>query len=102
PVALVACVSFGNSVPASPAVLRRLAEAGFIQGKNVRFELRVSPTNDQLPALAAELINSRPTVIVATNSPIAVLAARAATSTVPIVFASSVDPVAYGFVTSLN
>jgi putative ABC transport system substrate-binding protein len=47
-------------------------------------------------------MNSRPSVIVATNSPIAVLAARAATSTVPIVFASSVDPVAYGFVESLN
>ena len=97
---LVAFLSLGNSAPTSPAFRRGLAEAGFIEGKNVRFELRVSPTNDQLPALAAELINSRPTVIVATNSPIAVLAARAAT--VPIVFASSVDPVAYGFVTSLN
>jgi putative tryptophan/tyrosine transport system substrate-binding protein len=99
---LVAFLSLGNGAPTSPAFRRGLAEAGFIEGKNVRFELRASPSNEQLPTLAAELINSRPSVIVATNSPIAVLAARAATSTVPIVFASSVDPVAYGFVESLN
>jgi TPR repeat protein/ABC-type uncharacterized transport system substrate-binding protein len=99
---LVAFLSLGNGAPTSPAFHRGLADAGFIEGKNVRFELRASPSNDQLPTLAAELINSRPSVIVATNSPIAVLAARAATSTVPIVFASSVDPVAYGFVESLN
>jgi TPR repeat protein/ABC-type uncharacterized transport system substrate-binding protein len=99
---LVAFLSLGNGAPTSPAFHRGLAEAGFIEGKNVRFELRASPSNDQLATLAAELINSRPSVIVATNSPIAVLAARAATSTVPIVFASSVDPVAYGFVKSLS
>jgi TPR repeat protein/ABC-type uncharacterized transport system substrate-binding protein len=99
---LVAFLSLGKGAPTSPAFHRGLAEAGFIEGKNVRFELRASPSNDQLPKLAAELINSRPSVIVATNSPIAVLAARAATSTVPIVFASSVDPVAYGFVESLS
>jgi TPR repeat protein/ABC-type uncharacterized transport system substrate-binding protein len=99
---LVAFLSLGNGAPMSPAFRRGLAEAGFIEGKNVRFELRASPSNDQLPTLAAELIDSRPSVIVATNSPIAVLAARAAASTVPIVFASSVDPVAYGFVESLS
>jgi TPR repeat protein/ABC-type uncharacterized transport system substrate-binding protein len=99
---LVAFLSLGNGVRTSPAFHRGLAEAGFFEGKNVRFESSASPTNEQLPALAAELMNGRPTVIVATNSPIAVLAARAATSTVPIVFESSVDPVAYGFVESLH
>jgi TPR repeat protein/ABC-type uncharacterized transport system substrate-binding protein len=99
---LVAFLSLGNDVRASPAFHRGLAEAGFFEGKNVRIEFRASPSNEQLPALAAALMNSRPSVIVATNSPITVLAARAATSTVPIVFASSVDPVAYGFVESLH
>jgi TPR repeat protein/ABC-type uncharacterized transport system substrate-binding protein len=99
---LVAFLSLGNDVRTSPAFHRGLAEAGFFEGKNVRIEFRASPSNEQLPALAAALMNSRPSVIVATNSPITVLAARAATSTVPIVFASSVDPVAYGFVESLH
>jgi len=99
---MVAFLSLGNRVPTSPAFHRGLAEAGFFEGKNVRFEFRASPSNEQLPALAAELINSRPSVIVATNSPIAVDAARAATSTVPIVFATNVDPVAYGFVENLH
>jgi putative ABC transport system substrate-binding protein len=98
---LVSFLSLGNGVP-TPAFHQGLAEAGFVEGKNVRFEFRASPSNDQLPVLAAELINSRPSVIVATNSPIAVLAARGATSTVPIVFTSSVDPVAYGFVENLR
>jgi TPR repeat protein/ABC-type uncharacterized transport system substrate-binding protein len=100
---LVGFLALGNGpFPTSPAFHQGLAEAGFVEGKNVRFEFRASPSNEQLPALAAELINSRPSVIVATNSPITVVAARAATSTVPIVFATNVDPVAYGFVENLN
>jgi putative ABC transport system substrate-binding protein len=55
-----------------------------------------------LPALAVELVNKRPAVIVATGSPPAILAAGAATSTVPIVFATAMDPLKYGFVTSLS
>jgi putative ABC transport system substrate-binding protein len=51
---------------------------------------------------AAELIKKRPSVIVVTNSPIAVVAAREATSTVPIVFITNVDPIAYGLVESLH
>jgi putative ABC transport system substrate-binding protein len=99
---LVAFLTLGNALPTSPAFHRGLADAGFIEGKNVRFESLASPSNDQLPALATELMNSKPSVIVAMNSPIAVLAAKAATSKIPIVFASSVDPVAYGFVESLH
>jgi TPR repeat protein/ABC-type uncharacterized transport system substrate-binding protein len=99
---LVGFLALGNGFPTSPAFHQGLAEAGFVEGKNVRFEFRASPSNEQLPALAAELINSGPSAIVATNSPVAVVAARAATTTVPIVFATNVDPVAYGFVENLN
>jgi putative ABC transport system substrate-binding protein len=73
-----------------------LAEAGFVEGKNVRFEI------ERLPALAVELVNKRPAVIVVSGRVPSVLAAKAATSTVPIVFDSGLDPVKYGFVTSLN
>jgi putative tryptophan/tyrosine transport system substrate-binding protein len=99
---LVGFLSLGNGSPTSPAFHRGLAEAGFFEGKNVRFEFRASPFIEQFQALAAELINSRPSVIVASNSPIAVVAAKAATSIVPIVFTTNVDPVAYGFVENLN
>ena len=66
------------------------------------FEFRGSTINGDLAALAVELVNKRPAVIVATGSPPAILAARAATSTVPIVFATTLDPLKYGFVTILN
>src|SRR5580700_4878612 len=95
-------ISFGNRLENLPAFRRGLAEAGFVEGKNVRFEFHGSPSNERLPALAVELVNKRPTVIVATGSPPAILAARAATSTVPIVFATGLDPLKYGLVTSLN
>jgi putative ABC transport system substrate-binding protein len=58
-----------------------LAEAGFVEGKNVRFEFHGSAINGDLAALAVELVNKRPAVIVAMGSPPAILAARAATST---------------------
>ncbi len=99
---LVGFLALGNGFPTSPAFHQGLAEAGFVEGKNVRFEFRASRSNDQLPALAVELITHRPSVIVATTTPVAVVAARAAATAVPIVFATNVDPVAYGFVESLS
>jgi putative tryptophan/tyrosine transport system substrate-binding protein len=95
-------ISLGNSLENLLAFRQGLAEAGFVEGKNVRFEFQGSASNERLPALAVELVNKRPAVIVATGSPPAILAARAATSTVPIVFATALDPVKYGLVTSLN
>jgi putative tryptophan/tyrosine transport system substrate-binding protein len=92
--------------PNSPAVTsfrRGLADSGFAEGQNVMFEFRWA-NNDvrRLQALAAELVRRRVAVIVATGSPALVLAAKAATSTIPIVFATAVDPVKYGLVASLN
>jgi ABC transporter substrate binding protein len=95
-------ISFGNSLEILLAFRQGLAEAGFVEDKNVRFEFHGSASNQRLPALAVELVNKRPAVIVATGSPPAILAAKAATSTVPIVFATALDPLKYGFVTSLN
>ncbi len=82
---------------------RGLADSGFAEGQNIKFEFRWA-NNDvrRLPALAAELVSRQVAVIVATGSPASVLAAKAATSTIPIVFATVVDPVEYGLVASLN
>jgi ABC-type uncharacterized transport system substrate-binding protein len=80
-----------------------LKEAGFVEGQNVVLEYRVA--NDRyelLPGLAAELINRGVAVIVAAGGPVSAIAARKATSTVPIVFTTVADPVRSGLVASLS
>lgn len=78
-----------------------LKQTRFVEGQNVAIEYRYAEgRNDRLPALVADLIGRRVAVIVGNNP--AAFAAKAATSTVPIVFAYGGDPVIDGFVASLN
>ena len=79
-----------------------LKEAGFIEGENVAIDYRWAENQlDRLPALATDLVRRRVAVVVALGSPNLAMVAKAATTTIPIVFLVGEDPVRFGLVASL-
>jgi ABC-type uncharacterized transport system substrate-binding protein len=96
---------FGSSTPANPAQIafgQGLNDTGYVEGQNLAIERRYAEGQpDRFPALAADLVGRNVDVLVATGID-SVLAAKNATSTIPIVFAVGIDPVELGLVASLG
>src|SRR5437899_1764193 len=90
------------SVQFDAAFRRGLSQMGFVEGHNVSTEYRwITDSYDPLPAMAADLVQRQVAVICALGPP-AVLAAKAATTSIPIVFVTGADPIRFGFVASFN
>jgi putative tryptophan/tyrosine transport system substrate-binding protein len=93
----------GESAGVVAAFRRGLSETGFVEGQNFVIAFRWAEGRyDRLPALAVDLADMRVTVLFAAGGPPSALAAKAATSTIPIVFSAANDPVRLGLVASLN
>ena len=93
----------GESAGVVAAFRKGLGETGFVEGQNLAIAFRWAEGRyDRLPALAAELAGLRVALLFAAGGPPSALAAKATTSTIPIVFSAASDPVRLGLVASLN
>ena len=100
---VVGWLSIGQPSMRSWNALREgLSEQGYVDGRNVAFEIRSAEQFSELPALAAELVRRRVAVIYTGSAASAAQAAKAATATTPIVFTLGNDPIRAGLVASLN
>jgi putative tryptophan/tyrosine transport system substrate-binding protein len=93
----------GESEAVVAAFRQGLADSGYVVGQNVAIEYRWAEGNyDRLPALAAELVGRRVAIILAAGGPPSALAAKKASTVIPIVFSAADDPVGLGLVQSLS
>ena len=102
-IGLLGCTSADESTRVLDALRAGLKESGFVENQNIRIEYRwAHGRHGRLPALARDLVNHQAVVIVTTGGEPSALAAKAATSKIPIVFVIDGDPVIIGLVESLN
>jgi putative ABC transport system substrate-binding protein len=105
---VIGWLAAGRVPPDSPGGINRafldgLAQAGYVLGRNLAIEFRAANFQNSIqPRLAAELVARKVAVIVTVGGPGVAVAAKAATSTIPIVFMLDEDPIEYGLITSFN
>jgi putative ABC transport system substrate-binding protein len=102
-VGLLGSASFHDRSHLLAAFRQGMNELGYIEGRTVAFEYRSAEGQyDRLPSLATDLVRHQVAVIVTSGAPASALAAKEATTTIPIVFSTGGDPIALGLVASLN